>query len=445
MSSRARVVLTLFILSLIAALVSGRNLFYNLLYLWGALLVTSFIWSRVALGGVRLERSARSLRGQVGRLFVERFNLSNASRISKLWIEARDSSELPGYRVTTVTVGLGFQGKPDIHGHRSSTVTVDLGPGHQRSWIVRTLCTRRGRFRLGPMVLQSSDPFGLFPVSKEVPHQQHLVVLPMTVPIRAFPLPSGRLPGGDALRQRTHQITPNATNVREYAPGDSLKRIHWPSTAKRRRLIVKEFEFDPLADVWILLDAARSPQAKLDEQGREGEKKEWAVGHFKLPPSTEEYAVASAASIAFHFLQRERAVGLIAYGRVRHVIQPDRGESQLNRVLESLAVLQAIGDHSLEEVIKIESPRIPRGATVILITPSVDTNYLAAMRQMGYGGRGTVLIQIDAESFGGRAGSGAITTAASKQGVPVRIIRNGSPLDVALSSTPRSRRSTSAA
>jgi uncharacterized protein (DUF58 family) len=442
---RARVVLALFVLSLIAALVTGRDLFYSLLYLWGALFVVSFIWSRIALGGVRIERSPRSLRGQVGRLFVERFSLWNESRLSKLWVEARDSSELPGYRVTTVTVGLGFQGSTDIHGHRSSTVTVDLGPGHQRSWIVRTLCTRRGRFRLGPMVLHSSDPFGLFPVSKEVPHQQHLVVLPMTVPIWSFPLPSGRLPGGDALRQRTHQITPNATNVRDYAPGDSLKRIHWPSTAKRRRLIVKEFEFDPLADVWIMLDAARLPQAKLDEQEADGGGEDWAIGHFRLPPSTEEYAVAAAASIALHFLQRDRAVGMIAYGRVRHVIQPDRGESQLYRVLESLAVLQAIGNHSLEEVIKIEAPRIPRGATVILITPSVDTNYLAALRQLDYGGRSTVLIQIDAESFGGRAGAAAITTAASRQGVPVRILRYGSPLDAALSSSPRSRRITSVA
>jgi uncharacterized protein (DUF58 family) len=194
-----------------------------------------------------------------------------------------------------------------------------------------------------------------------------------------------------------------------------------------------------------MLDAARLPQAKLDEQEADGGGEDWAIGHFRLPPSTEEYAVAAAASIALHFLQRDRAVGMIAYGRVRHVIQPDRGESQLYRVLESLAVLQAIGNHSLEEVIKIEAPRIPRGATVILITPSVDTNYLAALRQLDYGGRSTVLIQIDAESFGGRAGAAAITTAASRQGVPVRILRYGSPLDAALSSSPRSRRITSVA
>jgi uncharacterized protein (DUF58 family) len=63
--------------------------------------------------------------------------------------------------------------------------------------------------------------------------------------IHSFPLPSGLLSGGEALRRRTHQITPNAAGVRDYAPGDPLNRIHWISTARRRRLMVKEFELDP--------------------------------------------------------------------------------------------------------------------------------------------------------------------------------------------------------
>ena len=64
----------------------------------------------------------------------------------------------------------------------------------------------------------------------------------------------GILPGGDALRRRTHYVTTNASGVRDYAPGDSYSRIHWRSTARRDRLIVKEFELDPLADIWIVPD-----------------------------------------------------------------------------------------------------------------------------------------------------------------------------------------------
>jgi hypothetical protein len=56
---------------------------------------------------------------------------------------------------------------------------------------------------------------------------------------------SGLLSGGEALRRRTHYVTTNASGVRDYAPGDSFSRIHWRSTARRNRLIVKEFELDP--------------------------------------------------------------------------------------------------------------------------------------------------------------------------------------------------------
>jgi uncharacterized protein (DUF58 family) len=433
-SIRARIVLALFLLSLFGALATGRDLFYNLSYLWAGLLISSWLWARSALSGLIIKREPRSNRAQVGQLFVERFLLRNTSRIPKLWLEVRDTSDLPGYQVTTVTIGLGFRGKSDIEGHRMATVTVGLGPGRQRSWMARTLCTRRGRYRLGPILVQSADPFGLFPVTEQIPQSQHLVVLPMTVPVWSFPLPSGRLPGGDALRRRTHQITPNAVTVRDYAPGDSYNRIHWPSTAKQARLIVKEFEIDPYADVWLVLDAERDVQLNLPEEQIRAPEDFESTNLYQLPPSTEEYSVSVVASLALHFLQRDRAVGLITYGAVRTSIQPDRGESQLFRMLESLAVLEAQGRNRLDEVIKVEGPAIPRGSTVILVTPAVDERFLSTAKQLEYGGRSVVLVLLEAESFGGATSSRGLINAARRLGFPVRLVQNGDPLTEALSS-----------
>ena len=76
--------------------------------------------------------------------------------------------------------------------------------------------------------------------------------------IPEFTLPIGILPGGDAVRRRTQQVTTNAAGIRDYAPGDSFSRIHWPTSARKNRLFVKEFELDPLADVWLLMDAERT-------------------------------------------------------------------------------------------------------------------------------------------------------------------------------------------
>jgi uncharacterized protein (DUF58 family) len=391
MFSRARVILALFILSLVGARVTGRDLFYSLTYLWGGLLVVAFLWSWTTLRGVTIIREPRSNRSQVGQLFIERFTLSNLSRIAKIWVETKDTSDLPGFRVTTLAIGLGLGDSSDVGAHQA-----------------------------------------VFPRVREIPAVHHVVVLPMTVPLEGFPLPSGRLPGGEALRRRTHQITPNAAGVRDYVPGDSFSRIHWRSTARLQKLIVKEFELDPLAEIWIILDSAQTPHFELRQSDERAKVKE--DGAFQLPPSTIEYGVTAAASLAMHFLQLNRAVGFISYGAARQVIQPEPGEAQRLRLLESLAVLNAVGDRSLQDVIKIEGPRIPQGSTAIFITPSVDTDMLAGIRRLRHTGRQPMLVLLDAASFGGPEGSHIIAEAARRSGITARILSQGDNLGDVLGS-----------
>lgn len=402
MSSRARVVIILLVLSIAGALATGWETYYNLAYVWAGLFILSFFWSRISLNGITLQRTPRSLRSQVGRTFEESFIIRNSSRFTKLWIEIRDNSDLPG--------------------HRASSVITSLGKKREKNWVVRTLCTRRGRFRVGTAVLHSGDPFGLFPRMKEIKQEYYLVVLPRTERIRAFDFPAGRLPGGEAIRLRTHQITPNAAGVRDYAPGDSLNRIHWKSTAKRQKLIVKEFEFDPQAEVWILLDAFADVQVggivEMSSEITAG----IVYGEFGLPKSTEEYAVAIVASIALHLIERDREIGLISHGVARHVVQTDRGVAQLYNILESLAVLDARGSISLEDLLKVEGHRIPRGASVVMVTASSDPNVIAAAQDLTRKGISPILILLDGESFGGQPGSEDLLFASQSAGIPARLI-----------------------
>ncbi len=420
MTVRGAVVIALFVLSASAAAVSGRDMFFNLAYAWGGVLLTAWLWSRLALSGLTVWRRASTLRGQVGRSFEERFGLRSASRWPKLWVQLTDSSDLPG--------------------HRASSVTLNVGPRSERTWLVRTLCVRRGRFRLGPAHLQGGDPFGFFPVRRLIRETQHVVVLPSAFPLKGFELPSGYRPGGEALRHRTHQVTPSAAGVRDYAPGDSLNRIHWPSTVRKDRLIVKEFELDPKAEIWIFVDASSKTQAGSAELVVPEPGVWTAQWDSRLPPSTEEYTVAAAASIAQHLLQEDRPVGLAALGKAREVIQPDRGERQLYRILESLAVLEAQGWLALEDLVKIEGGQVPRGASVILITPSVSPGVLLCARQLHRRGLVPALVLIDASTFGGPQGTRGLAAAAEKGGLLVRVLACGDDLAAALSGPPLARR-----
>jgi uncharacterized protein (DUF58 family) len=195
--------------------------------------------------------------------------------------------------------------------------------------------------------------------------------------------------------------------------------------------VVKEFELDPLAEIWIVLDADRG--ANYANEELEGDR-EVGIGElFQLPPATFEYAATAAASLAVHFLQHDRSVGLVAYDGMRQVIQPEFGAAQQNRLLESLAVANPAGEQSISNVLKIESPRIPQGATIVIITASSDPRLAESVRWLTHAGRQPVLVLVDGASFGAGRDSTELALAASLSAVPVRILRFGDDLGAALS------------
>jgi uncharacterized protein (DUF58 family) len=436
MSQRALVILVLLLACLTGLTLTGRAVFASLSVLFAGVLLLGWLWSWASLRGLRLERTSRSLTSQVGRVFEETLLLRNESLLPKLWVEVRDESDLTGLWVAARAIGLsGTSWTHEFTGHRASAVAAGLGAGQDWLWTARTICTRRGRFRLGPATLIGGDPFGLFPVKRVVGGTREIVVLPPTVPLTSFPVPAGRLTGGEALRRRTYQVTPNAAGVREYAPGDSLSRIHWKSTARRDRLISKEFELDPMSDIWILLDGQRSMHcgdAAVEESlggGLPGRQ-------LRLPPQTEEYMIAAAASVALHVLGRNRATGLLGYGTSRMVVQPERGEAQLFRILEALAGFRAEGDVDLTDVFRIETSWFPRGATIAVVTPNVREDLLHAFLDLRRRGLVPIATLVEPADFGSRMTSRTLTLGLSEAGVPVRVVRRRQPLEDSLAQPP---------
>lgn len=428
LKQRRSVVLFLALLSLLGGLLTGRDLFFNLSYLLGLLLILSFAWAWININYVHISRVTRTRRTQVGRPLEERFTVRNTSIIPKLWLEVHDYSTLPG--------------------HFSSHVVNNLGGNKSYTWRINTLCRERGRYQLGPVRLSTSDPFGLFPMERRLTPTTNVVIYPLTFDIQQFALPVGLLPGGDALRRRTHHVTTNASGVRDYAPGDSFSRIHWRSTARRDRMIVKEFELDPLADIWIVPDMSMFWHATIETPASPPADSikdyfAWIKRHkeFSLPESTEEYTVTIAASLAQYFIQRDRAVGMLGYGQSNEIVQPDRGERQMNRILETLSVLRATGQIPLTDMLHAESHLFPRGTTVIVITPTVREGWAISARQLARRGLRLVTVLVDPESFGARSSAAPLAELLQASGMAVYLIRNGDDLTMALSRTPAQARS----
>lgn len=428
---RSWIVFLLWLVSLSLALAvrsAQREVFFALTYLFGGLLVFSFGWAWLNLHWTRITRQTRSRRSQVGKYAEERLIVENTGPLPKLWIELRDHSELPGHLVSRVINSL---------------------PAHRRrSWAVKTICFRRGRFMLGPVTLFSGDPFGLFLLSRELHLASHIVVYPPTFDLPGFSPRIGQVSGGDALRRRTHYVTTNVAGVRDYVPGDSFNRIHWPSTARNSRLIVKEFELDPMADIWLFLDLEQRVQV-----GRVGETLpdlslppllrvlREDVSHIELDPSTEEYAIAITASLAKHFLDRNRSVGMVTYARraQREFAQTDRGERQLARILAMLAVAHAEGSIPLAQVLAAETLHFTRDTTAVIVTSSTDPEWVVAARHLVTRGVRCVAVVIDPASFLPETSSGryervgqSVVADLVASRIPTYLVRYGDPLELAL-------------
>jgi len=417
MKAGRTLVALLFLAGLVGALINGSPIFTRMLYLSLLIVLAALLWTRLSIVGLKVKRHARLQKASAGDVFEEHFEVYNSSLLPSPWAEVANASRLPGAA--------------------GSRLLTRIGGRQAATYIARTWLTQRGRFLLGPTSVASGDPFGLFHTSRQFPAVESLVVLPTIYNIPAFPAAPGLLPGGQAIRQKSAEVTPHASGVREYAPGDPLKSIHWPTTARRGRLMVKEFDQDPQAEIWIFLDI---------EEGVHCKKEEYELPNYEgldllyrrppklnLPPSTLEYAVSIAASLSHYFIAQKRAVGLVAAGRTPTVIPAERSDRQEGKILETLAYVEDEGSLSLAALVAVQARQLSAGSSAILITPNVRPALLAAADDLQRRGLHPLVVLIDPETFGGPRGAKPLIQSLGAHGVGVCRVCCGDELSQTLS------------
>ena len=268
----------------------------------GGILAAGYGWARSMALGLSAERRLHYAAVQVGDEIEEIVTLRNEFIFPTLWAEFSDHTNIPGYSLTSVRA---------VDGHSSL------------QWRAHAACQQRGNYRFGPWELMTGDPFGLFSVTLSYSQQEEILVYP---PLAALPeqiLPRGRSQGDDRpLHQPLQAESMSALSTRPYAPGDPLRRIHWPTTARHSAPFVKTFDPESSSTVWLIPD--------LDSAVQRGEG----------PDSTLETMIILIASLANRMLDERLAVGLIAYTQNPQVILPGHGKAHLWQLLRLLAGLQ---------------------------------------------------------------------------------------------------------
>jgi len=373
---------------------TGFAFFFKLLYVMVLLLTVGLVWAWLNLRGLQVQITRLSHRGQVGGYLDGQMRVINTNRLPKSWLEVKEVTDLPNY---------------------SSGRGIGLVRDQSRAWRIETYLARRGVYHVGQVEVTSQDPFGLFRLSRRFLIPQEYIVLPAAEPLPDLDPRLANLPADSRVNRRTDHITPDTSTIREYSYGDSYRRIHWPYTARMNTLMVKEFDMGISAETWVLLDLYRSSHQSRDPVD-----------------NTEELAVTTAASLFYRLADLSIPVGLAASGQPVHLLRPDSSPGQLGKLMEHLATVQALGNVSLERFIYDLRPHLTRFNTLVVITPSRRTEWVAALNSLRRQGVSVAAIYIDPVEFGAPPDMGSPLELLFSHEIPAYRVKRNQAINEAL-------------
>jgi len=292
-----------------------------------------------------------------------------------------------------------------------------LWPGESVKLAYQAYATKRGVYTLGPLRVSVSDPFGIF--QRFVPFQAtgEAIVYPRPVELTDLETSDAvsdpAQSGGE--RSQASESGLEFYGVRDYQPGDELRRIHWPATAHHNRLTVIEFERGASRSLTVILDAMRGTEvgAGLDTTLEVGVRIAASLVHWALQHHG--YAsLAFASSTGLHWLELERL---------------DR-EYQ---ALEQLARLKADGAMPVSQLLAWVGPRIPTGGSACLVTSAPDADLPGAIRRLRDQQIRVAAALVDPISFDPRAARPLSADDLEVAGATTITIRRGDSLQTALS------------
>ncbi len=334
------------------------------------------LWDRYCLSRIEYQRRLSSNRVFFGEEVVFEVEVANRKPLPLPWIQIDDMvpSEVTFLKGKTTP-------SPDTTGvFLSNFFSLNWYHKVKRRYPIR--CLQRGYFAFGPTRIRSGDLFGFFSREIEIKRVDYLMVYPKIVSLEKLGILSKQPLGDIRTRRHIFEDPVLTSGIRDYYVGDSLKRIHWKSTALLVKLQVKVFEPTTITDIGIFLDV-RTIKPALGGG----------------VPELLELAILTAASIANHAVTTGYRVGLYVNQHKRFVnepirVPPSQHTDQMRQILEALAYTHAYETMPITRLIQRESRNLPWGSTVVVISALPENAIFSALVEMKRAGRSVVLIVI---------------------------------------------------
>jgi uncharacterized protein (DUF58 family) len=335
------------------------------------------LWNRYVLRRVSYGRTFEPRRAFIGETVELTLTVENRKLLPVAWLRVED--EWPGELRMIVDDDLRGTSQPErrvLH----NVFSLRWYERVRRRYTI--LCEKRGYYRIGPARATSGDIFGMLRSEYTFPETDHLLIYPQVLPIEELGLPP-KNPFGEVTAQRQIFEDPARTiGVRDHQPEDGFRRIHWKATARKQALQSKLYE--PTTSFTLI---AFVNVATFDRY--------W----YGTIPELLERNITVAASICAYAAERRYVLGLVANGSVPRSDQPikvapGRSPQQLSRVLEALAVVTPVATQSISSLLTRESPRLPWGATLIVVTAHVGDELNRTLLRLHDAGRRMVLVSL---------------------------------------------------
>ena len=375
------------------ALGTGFDFFFRFLYVLLLVAGICFVWAWFNLRGIDLQVTRDANRGQVGGYLAGQVSIINHTRSPKSWLEV---AEATGPSANTSGRGLA------------------LVQEQVRSWSINTYLTKRGVYRSGQVRLISQDPFGLFRLRRDFVDPHPYIVFPAVEPLPDLDVRFAGLPSDSRSTRHWEQITTDVSSIRPYVEGDSMRRIHWPYTARMNELMVKVFDTGLSAEAWVLLDMHQTSHygVDLDEVN-----------------NTEELSVTVAASIVDQLMNQSMPVGLAVNGDQDHISKPDSSPEQRGRLMETLSEVRAFGQRPLQDFVYAVCAHLNQYNALTVVTSSVDTQWVEPLHYLRRQGVEVSVVLVDRSSFGSPTNMSAPLEALSANLIPTYLVRQGDSLN----------------
>jgi len=293
---------------------------------------------------------------------------------------------------------------------------IYLAPGETAHLFYSVSFTRRGCHRIGPVVIETGDIFGFFRKTRMEKQRDFVTVLPEYTEIESFQIGQRRMLGDFCAERSLFDDPSRIRGIREYQRGDSLKRIHWKSTAHTGSLLSKVYDPIEVAGATIVLDFHKNSWIMAEQLAR-------ASGRIQEDTRpTQETALETACSIARYLWEGGWSVGLLSNGRdplgipgitlaqarsmeslgealeaaragrVDDRLEPvfipaRRASEQFSLIHENLARLELTDGLRIEYAILDAIPRIERRQVLAILTGDCGDAFIEAVlktRALGY-------------------------------------------------------------